>query len=251
MDLLAADLKNLDKLNLHARKAVGEYCTKVMDAIGEEVRSIAVYGSATGPDFIPKRSNINLAVVVKMINQHMLQALFDTVKWGLKQMIVPPLLLTEHYIRSSLDVFPIEFAEIKDTAVIVYGDDFFSQLEFDRQDMRLECESQLKGALLRTRQAYLEIGHARKGAERVLHASVTSLIPIMRAMLRLGGVEPPRAKIEVARAVGEHFKVDSSVFIEILKDRAGDEKIGDKEAHEVLGRYIDRVEALMRKVEGI
>jgi len=244
---LTGDLKNLDRINSSITKVVVEYCERIISSVGAEVRSIAVYGSATGPDYIPKHSNINITVVVEEISHNTLRSLLETVRWGLKRKIVPPLLLTEDYILSSLDVFPIEFSEIKDTAVIVYGEDFFGSLKMDPGHLRLECESQLKAALLRTRQAYLELGLTKKGAERVLHTSLTSLIPVMRGLLRLKGIEPPRRKADVIMALGEAFGLDGSVFIAILQDKAGDEKIGDKEAHVVLGRYIEQLERLAEK----
>ena len=243
------DFKNLDRIHPEVRQSVVEFCERLMKSIATGIKAIAIYGSATGPDYIVGRSNVNISVLVDRIDHEVLRSLLETVKWGLKKRIVPPLLLTEGYIKASLDVFPIEFAEMKDSAVIIYGDDFLASLEIAPEHMRLECESQLKGALLRTRQAYLEIGLAKKGAERVLHASLTSLIPVMKAMLRLKGLEPPRRKIEVVKLTAETFNINGSVFIEILQDRAGDEKIADKEAHFVLGRYTDQLEVLAEKIE--
>jgi hypothetical protein len=148
-----------------------------------------------------------------------------------------------------LDVFPIEFVEIRDSQVLLMGNDHFSSLEVSHEHLRLECESQLKGAVLRTRQAYLEIGSRKKGAEAVLHASLTSLIPVFRAMLRLKGAEVPRRKLDVVTAMSEAFGIDPGPFVAVLHDKAGDEKIAGSEAQGILARYIMDIENLAVKVD--
>jgi hypothetical protein len=83
----------------------------------------------------------------------------------------------------------------------------------------------------------------------VLHASITSLVPVLGAMLRLKGAEPPRSKADVIRAVGETFGVETATFTAILRDKAGDEKIGGSDAPGVLARYMDEIDALTRRLD--
>jgi hypothetical protein len=244
-------VKNLDNLHESVRSSVETYCERLISVLGSNLKSIAVYGSATGPDFIPGRSNVNLVVVLEHLDQSALEALLAMVKWGKKKNIVPPLLLTPGYIEASLDVFPIEFMDIRQSQALLVGEDHFSKLEVRPEHVRLECESQLKAAVLRTRQAFLEVGLAKKGAEAVLHASLTSLIPVFRAMLRLKGRDVPVRKVEVVDAVGKAFGVDPGPFKAILHDKVGDEKIGGKEAHHVLADYVGDIEQLARKIDEI
>jgi hypothetical protein len=243
--------KNLERLHDSIRLDVKAYCDKLAEVLGANLRAISVYGSATGTDFIPGKSDVNLVVVVEQIGEPVLTSLLDTVKWGKKKRIAPPLLLTPGYIASSLDVFPIEFVEIRESQALLMGEDFFGALEAKPVEMRLECESQLKAAALRTRQAYLEIGTTKRGAETVLHASLTSLIPVMRAMLRLKGEAVPRGKPDVLRAVGRVFGADSGLLESILKDKAGDEMIGGRQAHEVLASYVEDIEKLAAVIDGL
>ena len=245
------EYKNLERLHQSVRSDVVAYCDRLAAALGRNLKAISVYGSATGPDFIPGKSDVDLVVVVDHLSGSVLTRLLDTVKWGKKRRIVPPLLLTPEHIRTSLDVFPIEFVEIRESQALLMGEDFFGALEAKPLELRLECESQLKAAALRTRQAYLEIGMTRRGAEEVLHASLTSLIPVMRAMLRLKGEAVPRMKIDVLKAVGRVFGVDSGRLEAILKDKAGDEKIGASHAHQVLAFYVEDIERLAAAVDGL
>jgi hypothetical protein len=244
-------LKNLERIHERARPHLDDYVAGLDTELGSNLKAVSVYGSATGPDFIPKKSNINLVVILGKLDEQVLTSLLDIVKWGRGKRIVPPLMLTPEYIKASLDVFPIEFLEIRDSHVVIMGEDYFSALQVEPRDVRLECESQLKAAVLRTRQAYLEVGWRRKGAEEVLAASLTSLIPVFRAMLRLKGEEPPRKKSDVVGSLGMAFGVETKTFIAILRDRAGDERIEGEMAHAVLARYIDEIAHLAGKVDDL
>ncbi len=242
-------VRNLERLHASVRADVEAYCRRLVAALGTSIKSISVYGSATGPDYIPTKSNVNIVVVLETLGAESLTRTLDVVDMGRKRKIVPPLLVTQEYVRSSLDVFPIEYLEIKDSQVVIYGDDFFSGIEVGRDYLRLECESQLRAAVLRTRQAYLELGKKKRGPEQVLHTSVTSLIPVFRAMLRLKGTEVPRRKIEAVEAVEKVFGFDTKTFAAILRDKAGDERIDGKDAHRVLAEYIDAVEGLAGRLD--
>lgn len=243
--------KNLERLHDSIRSDVTAYCDKLAAVLGANLRAISVYGSATGPDFVPRKSDVNLVVVVERVGEQVLTSLLDTVKWGRKKRIAAPLILTTGYIASSLDVFPIEFLEIRESQALLMGEDFFGALEAKPLELRLECESQLKAAALRTRQAYLETGTAKRGAEAVLHASLTSLIPVMRALLRLKGEAVPRRKLDVLKAVGRVFGADSGCLESILKDKAGDEMIGGRKAHQVLASYVEDIEKLAGAIDGL
>jgi hypothetical protein len=242
-------IKNIEALHPSVRSDVEEFARRLSGRLGDNLNAISAYGSVTGPDFVPGKSDVNLIAVLNAISRENLAALFDAVKWGRKRRIVPPLLLTPDYIKASRDVFPIEFMDIKRSQAVLYGDDHFSFLELDPAHVRLECETQLKGALLRTRQAYLEIGMDKKGAEEVLHAAVNSLLPVFRAMLTLKECEAPGPKTEVVERLGETFGLDMQPVRAVLMDKAGDEKIGGEEAHLVLGGFISVVTGLAGLVD--
>ena len=244
-------IKNLERIHERARPHLRDYVAGLDTELGSNLKAVSVYGSATGPDFVTKKSNINLVVVLAKLDEQVLTSLLDVVKWGRGKRIVPPLMLTPEYIKASLDVFPIEFLEIRDSHVVIMGEDYFSALQVERPSLRLECESQLRATVLRTRQAYLEIGWRKKGAEQVLIASLTTLIPVFRAMLRLKGEEPPRKKSDVVGALGRAIGVETKTFIAILRDKAGDERIEGEKAHAVLARYRDEITNLAGKVDDL
>jgi len=236
-------------LPVEVPKIIEPYCREMLKLHGDNLDSIIVYGSATGRDYLPRRSNINLLLVFKRLELSDLKKSLKLVAKGRKKRIIAPLFLTDKHMETSSDTFPIEFLEMKENHVLIYGKDVLEGLEISWNNIRLQCEQQLKGKLIRLRQAYLEIGLRKKGVESLLIESFTSLIPTFRNMLRLKKKEVPGEKEKVVKELSSQFKVDEEVFLSILRDKQGDEKIGGMKAEDFLGRYLEEIRKLAIAVD--
>ena len=75
---------------------------------GDDLVAIILYGSATGPDYHPGKSDINFMIILKEAGIEGLDRASDTVKKWRKRKVATPLFLTENYMETSRDVFPIE-----------------------------------------------------------------------------------------------------------------------------------------------
>ncbi len=248
-DITLSELVNLASLPQQVRKIVEPYSLGMIKLHGDNLKTIIVYGSSTGKDFIAGKSNINLLFVFKELEFTSLRMSLKSVAKGRKKGIIAPLFLTERHIKTSTDVFPIEFLEMKENHITIYGQDILEALEIKKDNIRLQCEQQLKGKLIRLRQAYLEIGLRRKGVEALLVESLTSLIPTFRNMLRLKGWKVPLEKEEVINRISSEFDVDRGVFLSILRDKRGDEKIAGMEADKFLGKYLEEIRKLAIAVD--
>ena len=238
------ELINLEKVPEEVRKLVEPYAKNLIELLGDNICSIAMFGSATGKDFILKKSNVNLLVVLKEIELAHLKKCFKLVAQGRKKGIVAPLFLTRRHMETSSDVFPIEFLDMRDSHQVIYGEPVFEGLEIGTENLRLECEEQLKGKLIRLRQVYLEVGANAKAIGAVAVESLTSLIPVFRGMLRLVEKEVPRPKSEVIDAASKEFGVDARILHQVLDIKAGRAKLEKKDIEEFYGRYIKEIEKL-------
>ena len=116
----------------------------------------------------------------------------------------------------------------------------------DSKNLRLQCEQQLKGKLIRLRQAYLEIGLKKKGMESLLKESFGSLIPVFRNVIRLKGKKPPIEKESIIKKLGEEFAIEEDLFFSILKDKKNNEKIGSQDLEPFLECYIEEIKKLAK-----
>jgi len=243
-DNYMAELSGLEGLNPRVVEVLKPYCQEMVALHGGDLKSIILYGSATGADFVPKCSNINLMIIVGQVTQAALKKSLKTVAKGRKKSIVAPLFLDDEHIRRSADVFPIEFLDIQENHVALYGTDPFASLEIDKSNVRLQCEHELKGKLIRVRQGYLERGLLRKDIAALLVESLTSLVPIFRNMLRLKGQELPKTKREILERTARVFEVSSGPFLKILGFKEGTKAPDATAVDELLADYLTQLDKL-------
>ncbi|MCK5580251.1 MAG: hypothetical protein KAJ18_03155 [Candidatus Omnitrophica bacterium] len=235
---------NAEKLPLEVQNKFIPYLKMMVEIHKDHLISVFIYGSATGKNYIPKVSDINSVFIFKNLAFASLTDSLKTVSKGISKKIAAPLFLTKKHIETSLDVFPIEFLDMKENYILLYGTDFLSALNIKEEHIRLFCEQQIKGKLIRIRQAYLEVGLKKKGLESLLKESLNSLIPVFRNLIRLKGSQPPTEKSEIIKQLCSEFGLDENVFLPIYKDTSNDEKIANQDVVVFIEKYLDQIKNL-------
>ena len=239
----------LDSVRQEVRKKVEPYLKKLLEIHGDNIISIVLYGSATGDDFSPKSSDINLLVVFKELDFPQLNKSLKLISGGIQKKIVAPLFLSSMHVETSKDVFPIEFLEIQENNKVLYGQDLFKDMQIEQRHIRLFCEQQIKGKLIRLRQAYMEVGLKKKGIEALMKESLYGLMPIFRALLRLRRFEPLVDKEGIIGQLSDSLSLDRDVFLAILRDKKDDEKIAGQDVAVYFERYIGEIKKLAIAVD--
>ena len=237
-------LKEMQRVSPVLREPLSRYCEEMASVHGGNLKSIVLYGSACGPDFVPKHSNVNLMIVLGEVTQDALRNSLKTVAKGRKKGIVAPLFLSGDHIRRSADVFPIEFLDIQENHIALFGDDPFAKLEINSANVRLQCEHELKGKLIRVRQGYLERGLLKRGIAALLVESLTSYVPVFKNMLRLKEQPLPKTKREIIQQTAEVFKASPAPFLSILKMKEGMRLPEGKTVDGILADYLAQLDKL-------
>lgn len=240
---------NIEKLPLEVQKKFVPYLKTMLEIHRNNLTSVLIYGSAAGKNYIPKVSDVNSVFVFDPLTFTTFKDSIKIISRGISKKIVAPLFLTKNYIKSSLDVFPIEFLDMKENHILLFGEDILSNLEIKGKHIRLFCEQQIKGKLIRIRQAYLEVGLKKKGMELLLKESLNSLIPVFRNLIRLKGKQPPTDKTEMIKGLCQIFKIDENVLLPIYRDASNDEKIANQEVVVFLEKYLDQIKKLAIEVD--
>ncbi len=209
-----------------------------------DLLSIALYGSAAGGDYRPGRSDLNFLIVLTEQGVEHLDRAFDTVERWRKQRVAVPLFVTESYIQGSLDVFPIEYLDMKRRHIHVYGRDVLGKLSFQPEHVRLQCERELKGKLLLLRGGLLETGGRKRALKALVAESLPAFVALFEALLFLEGLEIPSAKREVLQAGCEAFGLDAGVFEELLGVREDRVKPDEDRLLELFKAYLKEVRKL-------
>lgn len=234
----------LDGLKPELKVIIEPYLARLLGIHKENIISVVLYGSATGKYFVPKKSDINMAVIFENLEFRQLKDSLGFVNYGMPKRITAPLFLSLSHIESSKDTFPIEFIEIKENNILLYGRDVFSGLKIDESNIKLFCRKEIEGKLIRLRQAYLETGLKKKGVEALMKGSMYSLLPVFRALLRSKVQNPPIDKEQILVEFGSHYGLSKDVFIAILRDKMNDEKIKGEDVEVFFEKYLREIEKL-------
>ncbi len=151
----------------------------------KELVSLILYGSAASGHYIKGKSDINLLVVLTSTGMDKLADVLDTVQVWKKSRVAVPLVMTKAFIEKSLDCYPIEFLNMRNRHILIYGENVLEQLKFKPEDLRLQIERELKGKLILLRNGYLESGGSARQLKQLINRSFTAFTSIFNAMLYL------------------------------------------------------------------
>ena len=228
-----------------------EITADFQQVFGGDLVSIILYGSAAGEGYLPGKSDINLMVVLSQAGMERLDRAFETIgKWK-KRKAATPLFLTEDYVETSLDVYPIEYLNFQRDHVLVFGKDILKDLTFKPEFIRLQCEREIKGKLLLLREAYLETADKGKALKEVIGRSLGVFVAIFEALLYLKDLELPKEKLEIIQATAGAFELDAAVFEKLLDVKAEKIKLSDDEMKRLFKTYLTEVRKLSKLVDAL
>ena len=244
-------LKNISDFPKSIQPVLTEFVSKLLEELGDNVCAILVYGSSAGINYNPGVSNINIAVIIKELDFSTLKQSMGTIKWGRKHKMATPLFLTKEYILNALDVFPVEFSEIKERHKVIFGEDVFIDLDIPRRDVSLLCEQQVKGKLLHLRQAYLDIGPNAPVLKKLLSGALSDLIPIFRQLIMLREEKPFEKKDEMLGQLAKIYSVDQEPFLAVLQDKNKERLISSHQVEAHLQNFLAQLEILSRHMDSL
>jgi len=228
-----------------------EITEEYKDIFGDDLVSIILYGSATGKDYRPGKSDINFMIVLSETGIGEIHKAVGTVEKWKKRRVATPLFLSKFYIETSMDVFPIEYLNFQGNHVMVYGEDVLKDLSFDREFLRLQCEREIKGKLLVLREAYLDSAGKGKALREVIRQSVGTFAAIFRALLFLKEKDCPSETREIVKATCVVFDLNLSLFEKLLDIKEEKAKPGDETMQEIYADYLREVRMLSKQIDAI
>ena len=208
---------DLSGLSSHAAVPVDAFTREIIPRLRTQIESIAVTGSCLTEDYMPGTSDINSVFVLKEITLPILDILASMGKRYGKKRIRAPLIMTQEYIHRSLDVFPIEFLDIKLIHSTIYGDEMFSLLSIDKPMLRLQCERDLKAKLINLRQGYIACAGNKRALSGLLGDVFPGFFPLFRAMLDIVHINksPSIRRADVLSDMESTFDMPLDVLQEI------------------------------------
>jgi len=198
---MAIDRAKLGQLVEPMRAKIEQYTTLVQELAGDRAEGLTLFGAIAEGTFDVARHTVRNVLVLGRMDLDLLRRLaHHGVRLG-KLRIAAPLVMTPDHIHASCDTFPLELLEIQQHRVTLFGRDYFERLDFDPSHVRLQCERELKTALIGMRQGLL----AAAGSEKVIGALEVEigegLLRTLRGLLWLKGDRDAKPSVDVVDAV--------------------------------------------------
>lgn len=231
------------------KEIFNEFVSDYKAIYGDELVSIILYGSAAGSDYIPGRSDINFMIVLTEDGIKDLERSFRLVKKWRKKNVAVPLFLTERYIETSMDVYPIEYLNFKRRYITVYGKDILKGLSFDKKFLRLQAEREIKGKLLLLREAYLGSKGKKAALTAIINQSINAFMAIFNALLFIKDIDIPEGARSLIIALCNAFDLENSIFMKLIHIREGKIKPDNKELNRIFKDYLNEIRKLSRIVD--
>ena len=172
-----------------------EFTSDYKNIFKEDLLSIILYGSAARGDYVPGKSDINFLIILSEDGIQNLDKAQELSKKWWKFKVSVPLFLTESYIKTSLDTFPLEFFNMKLNYKVLWGKDVFQEIEIKPGDLRHQLEREIKGKLLHLRQSYFNFYIDKRHVSILIPASVKTFMAFFPAVLHIQGEEIPEDRI--------------------------------------------------------
>jgi hypothetical protein len=151
---------------------------------------------------------------------------FETLK-NLKQLKEIPLVFAKEELTNGIDVFPIEFLNIKQHHTMIFGEDILKDIVISKPNLRRQLEFEFRSKLIHLREQYLHF--KGKDMDNLILSAIPTMSPIIGALVYLGDLED---KEDMVKSVSQKFGVDLQILEEIQDIRKGKAKFKkDKEQY--------------------
>ena len=221
-----------------------ELVAQLRAAYGAQLSCVVLYGSAATGDHVEKKSDYNVLVLLEAIGANTLTAASSVARSWHDAGNPPPLTMTVSEWRRSSDVFPMEYADILDRHRVLHGTAPFEGIVISREHLRLQLEQQVMGKLLQLRQSALLAGTDGKRQLELISASLSTVMVLFRAVIRLTGEKPSGDNTTVATRVAQIAGFDAAPFTRAAQHHRGQARLAPGDAGTVLAAYLSGVERL-------
>lgn len=245
--------EKLDVVPEQIREPLWFFAEKVNSGLGDNLQSITVVGSSLTKDFKPGQSDINTVLVLGTQTLSSLNAIAALARPMRKRRISAPLLMTPDYIERSRDVFGVEFLDLQLTHQTILGSDPFASLSFDKKDVRLQCERELKAMLIRLRQGYIAAAADRRLVRDILISAAKGLGPLLRAILWLKDIDRPKEAVPTFNKAAAEFSIKTTPLITAEKWRHQKVRLTETEMEDSFNSVygaVDQLATFVDKLEG-
>lgn len=231
------------------KELLDDFVERLSSAAGGNLASVVLYGSAADGEFHPEYSDLNLLCLLRDASFNALSKLSGAMDWWHHKNHHPPMVLTPEELKSSADVFSIEFIDIKQRYRVLFGEDLLRALTVPMTHHREQVEYELREKLFLLRQHVLLALDDEKRLWDVMLHSLSSFTTLFRhVLIEMGGQGQKHSRDALAE-LSQKLKFDDLAFLQLLDVRARKIDRWELRPRDVAGRYLQAIEQVATAVD--
>jgi hypothetical protein len=203
----------------------------LITAAGDDLVTLAVYGSAARGRWRAGQSDVNVLVVLRRVDAAALDAIAAPLRDAFRVVAADPLVVAADELPQSAAAFPSKFIEIQRYHVIVHGPDVLAALSFPRDATLRRIEQEFLNLELRLRRRYLAVREDRGLLTKMLRDAAVPLSVSLLALLETAGrggagEMPEKSRAAIFQRAAEVFNLDGQTLrrLNALRHAADDEE---------------------------
>jgi hypothetical protein len=233
----------LEHLAETIREPLRRFAARIRELGKENAIGWALFGAVVAEKFDKSRHAVHSVLMLQSVDLDLLKELSAEGAGYGRAGLAAPLVMTPPFLEASRGTFPLELIEIHQHHLIVFGNDYFSDLKFEDRNVRLQCERELEVLEMGLRQGLLAAKGQKERLALLQQDWIHNLVRAMRGLLWLkgqkAGLPAERVLAEVARIAELPLKGIHHVLI-----------AGDPPGWEAFKHLYADVEALGNAVDG-
>ncbi len=163
------------------------FLSGLKEHLGNNLVSVVLYGSGAKDGHDPKKSDMNVMIVLNEVSLDPLSLAEKIILQGQRKANIRPVFWTKGELKSFADVFPVEFSGILKNHKVIYGSDPLRGIRVSTKNLRHQLEFELASKLLRLRTAWAELRGDSYGLEVFLIQFGTSFAHLFQHAQKLLG----------------------------------------------------------------
>ena len=199
-----------------------EFVESLKKSLGENLISVVLYGSAAKGEHIPKRSDVNVMVLLKEVSLSCIDSIEASVHRARKKASILPVFWSVKELQDSADVFPIEFQDITENNRVLYGADLLKGIAIDPRNLAHQLEFELRSKLLSLRSEWPKVKGSRSLLADFLARAGTSFLYLFSHVQNLSGDKADNSIAEPFRTCIRLKKKEINLGLKELQNLYGE-----------------------------
>jgi len=215
-------------------KIVQEWAKELKQALGTNLVSIILYGSAARGEHVRSRSDLNLMLIFKKIDLQDIAKVGELMPRKVRRHAPQLVFWTEEELEGAWDVFPLEFEDIMENHQCLLGKDILGTRKVDKKYTRYQIEFELRSKLLNVRDTWLKLNRDKDALEMFLIKAGTSFEYLIR---------------KAEAAFPKKIIIPSNIFEKIKKVKQKEVRLKRGDLQQLFHRLHETVESVIRIIE--